>query len=61
MDLNTTDNKFRVGNISIESVVSKLAQGELTKGEMMFFINNLRNRAAYIKGNLFANDQFGDE
>ena len=27
----------------------------------MHFINKLRNRAAYIKGNLFANDQHSDE
>jgi hypothetical protein len=28
---------------------------------MMHFFNNIRNRAAYIKGNLFANDQNSDE
>ena len=60
MELNTTG-KLSVGNVTIENVVNKLQQGELTQGEMMFFINNLRNRAAYIKGNLFANDQDGDE
>lgn len=27
----------------------------------MHFFNNIRNRAAYIKGNLFANDQNSDE
>ena len=28
---------------------------------MMHFINNLRNRAAFIKGDIFANDQYRDE
>ena len=41
--------------------MGKLQRGELTLGEMMHFFNNIRNRAAYIKGNLFANDQNSDE
>lgn len=41
--------------------MQKLHNGELTFGEMMHFFNDIKNRAAYIKGNLFANDQYSDE
>ena len=52
---------LKVNNVSIDGVVKALQQGKLNKGEMMHFINKLRNRATYIKGNLFANDQNSDE
>lgn len=50
-----------IENITLATIASKLHHGSLKQGEMMYFVNNLRNRAAYIKGSIFANDQNSDE
>ena len=55
------DNKLRYDNVTLDSAINHLQKGSLTLGEMMHFFNNIRNRAAYIKGSLFANDQNSDE
>ena len=61
MNYSQSGEQIIVDGLDLVQAASKLPQGKLNEGEMMYFVNNLRNRAVYLKGNIFANDQHSDE